>query len=78
MAINVDVKRKKKDSNASIMRTFSKKVKQSGILRKKRSLRFFERKISDYKKKMNALMRLQKQKAYEKALKMGTLKINKR
>ncbi len=73
MAINVDVKRKKKDTNASLMRNFSRKVKQSGVLRKKRSLRFFERKLSDFRKKAAALVRIEKRKQYEKALKMGTI-----
>ena len=78
MATNVDVKRKKKDSNMSLIRNFSRKMKQSGVLRKKRSQRFFERKVSDYRKKMDALMKITKTKKYEKDLKMGTIKQGRR
>jgi len=78
MATNVDVKRKKKDSNMSLIRNFSRKMKQSGVLRKKRSQRFFERKISDYRKKMEALTKIAKTKKYEKDLKMGTIKQGRR
>jgi hypothetical protein len=78
MATNVDVKRKKKDSNMNLIRSFSRKMKQSGVLRKKRSKRFFERASSDYRKKMDALMKITKTKKYEKDLKMGVIKQGRR
>jgi ribosomal protein S21 len=78
MATNVDVKRKKKDSNMNLIRSFSRKMKQSGVLRKKRSKRFFERASSDYRKKMDALMKITKTKNYEKDLKMGVIKQGRR
>ncbi len=78
MAINVVVKKTKSDNNLGLLRKFSRKVKVSGVLRKKRSLRYFERKISDYKKKMNALMRIQKRKEYERLEKLGLIQKGKR
>ena len=73
MAINIDVKKTKNDNNLGVLRKFSRKVKVSGILKRKRSLRYFERTLSDYKKKMNALMRIEKKKEYEKLEKLGLI-----
>ncbi len=73
MATNVDVKKTKKDNNLGMIRKFSRKMKQSGVLRKKRSLRFFERELSEFKKKSNALIKIKKTKEYNRNIKMGTI-----
>ncbi len=74
MATNVDVKKTKKDNNMGLLRKFSRKMKQSGVLRKKRSLRYFDRAISDFRKKSEKLTKLDLKKSYEQKEKMGTLK----
>lgn len=74
MATNVDIKKTKNDNNLGLLRKFSRKVKISGVLQKKRSLRYFDRKISDFKKKANALNKIDKRKEYEYKEKMGLLK----
>lgn len=74
MATNVDVKKTKKDNNMGLLRKFSRKMKQSGVLRKKRSLRYFDRAISDFRKKSEKLTKLDLKKDYEQKEKMGTLK----
>ncbi|MCD5390043.1 MAG: hypothetical protein LR005_01515 [Candidatus Pacebacteria bacterium] len=78
MATNVDVKKTKKDNNMGLLRKFSRKMKQSGVLRKKRSLRYFDRVVSDFRKKSEKLTKLDLKKNYEKKEKMGTLKPRKR
>ena len=78
MAVNVVVKKTKSDNNLGLLRKFSRKVKISGVLRRKRSLRYFERKVSDYKKKMNALMRIKKREEYERLEKLGLLRKGKK
>ena len=78
MATNVDVKKTKKDNNMGLLRKFSRKMKQSGVLRKKRSLRYFDRVVSDFRKKSEKLTKLELKKNYEKKEKMGTLKPRKR
>ncbi len=78
MAVNVVVKKTKSDNNLGLLRKFSRKVKISGVVRRKKSLRFFERKISDYKKKMNALMRIKKREEYERLEKLGLLRKGKK
>jgi|AntAceMinimDraft_6_1070360.scaffolds.fasta_scaffold24424_2 hypothetical protein len=74
MATNVDIKKTKNDNNLGILRKFSRKVKISGILQKKRSLRYFDRELSSFKKKENALNKIVKRKEYEYKEKMGLLK----
>lgn len=78
MATNVDIKKTKNDNNLGLLRKFSRKVKISGVLQKKRSLRYFDRNDSDFKKKANALTKIEKRKDYEKKEKMGLLKPRKK
>ncbi len=78
MATNVDIKRTKSDNNLGLLRKFSRKVKISGVLPKKRSLRYFDRAASDFKKKANALKKIEKRAEYEHKEKMGLLKPKKR
>ncbi len=78
MATNVDIKKTKNDNNLGLLRKFSRKVKISGVLQKKRSLRYFDRKDSDFKKKANALNKIEKRAEYEEKEKMGLLKPRKR
>ena len=78
MATNVDIKRTKSDNNLGLLRKFSRKVKISGVLPKKRSLRYFDRNDSDFKKKENALNKIEKRAEYEYKEKMGLLKPKKR
>ena len=74
MATNVDIKRTKNDNNLGLLRKFSRKVKVSSVLPEKRRRRYFERKFSNFKKKANALVKIEKRSEYEKMEKMGTLK----
>lgn len=74
MATNVDIKKTKSDNNLGLLRKFSRKVKISGVLQKKRSLRYHDRNDSDFKKKANALNKIEKRAEYEHKEKMGLLK----
>ena len=78
MATNVDITKTKSDNNLGILRKFSRKVKISGVLKKKRSLRYFERAKSDFRKKSQALNRIQKREEYEYREKMGLNKPQRR
>ena len=71
MATNIDIKKSKNDNPLGLLRKFSRKMKVSGVLRKKRSLRYFTREESDFRKKEDALTKLQKRKEYEHKEKMG-------
>ncbi|MCI5051022.1 MAG: 30S ribosomal protein S21 [Candidatus Pacebacteria bacterium] len=78
MATNVDIKRTKNDNNLGLLRKFSRKVKISSVLPEKRRRRYFEREMSDFKKKANALNKIEKRAEYEKKEKMGLLKPRRR
>lgn len=78
MATNVDIKKTKNDNNLGLLRKFSRKVKISGVLMKKRKIRYHNRKDSNFKKKANALNKIEKRDEYEYKEKMGLLKPKKR
>lgn len=78
MAINVDIKKAKGDNALGLLRKFTRKVKTSGVLRKKRSLRYFERSASDYRKKQEALTRLERKAEFEMKEKLGLVSVTKR
>lgn len=78
MVTNVDIKKTKNDNNLGLLRKFSRKMKISGVLQKKRSVRYFERNASDFRKKSDALNKIKKRAEYEYKEKMGLLKPRKR
>lgn len=63
MAINVEVINNGKENSLAILRRFTKKVQKSGVLPKKRSLRYSTRSVSEYVKKKRTLKYI-KQKAF--------------
>ena len=70
-----EIKRHDNETTASALRRFTKRVQQAGVLSRARKIQFRERKLSDFKKRKNALMRLARRKEIEKLIKLG--KINK-
>jgi ribosomal protein S21 len=73
MATNVEVKQKKNENSASLIKRFTKKVQNAGVLQRVRSIRYEERKPSDYTKKKARLKSLGKKAEYEKMYKMGKI-----
>jgi hypothetical protein len=73
MATNVEVKKKKNESNASIIKRFTKKVQESGVLPRVRSVRYEERQPSAYTKKKAKLKTLGKKAEFEKLFKLGKI-----
>ncbi len=55
----------------NLVRRFSRKVKESGIIQKVKSKRYNERSLSKLKTKQATLKRLAHRKNHEKLLKMG-------
>lgn len=70
----LEVKRKERESSRSLVRRFSKRVRQSGILRRAREIRFKTRPKSKRAKKESALRKERMRKEYEKLKKLGKLK----
>jgi len=67
------VRRKEKESPQSLVRRFSRRVRQSGILIRARRARFRKRSQSDELKKKSALRKEALKKEYKKKKKMGQL-----
>jgi len=67
----LEVKKAERETSQSLVRRFSKRIKQSGILLRARKSRFKERPKSRQMKKRAALRREELKKEYEKLEKLG-------
>ena len=56
---------KGKESSRKLIRRFSRTIRQTGILRRARAIRFWQRPLSSTKKKAAALRKLEMKKKYE-------------
>lgn len=73
MAINIEVEKNSGESNANVLRRFTKKVQGSGVLPKVRSKRYSGRKLSHYKTKMKTLEGLKRRADREELIKLGKI-----
>lgn len=71
--INVSVERNQNESAAAVIRRFTKRVQDSGILPRVRSLKNAERTLSAYKKKKATLEVLRRRAENMKLMKLGKL-----
>ena len=69
----VGVKKRDKESIQGLLRRFSRRVQQSGILIRTRRNRFYISPLTKRQKKLGALKRLDIQKEREKLYKLGKL-----
>lgn len=72
--ITAEVSKQPNESNTSILRRFNKKVQGLGTIRKVRSERYAVRKLSDFKKRRDALKRLTKRATIAKLRKLGKIR----
>ncbi len=70
----LEVKRKEKENNSSLVHRFTRSVIQSGIIREARKRRFYERPLSDNAKKRLALRKLRLKEEYRKKWKRGEVR----
>ncbi|MCX6758064.1 MAG: hypothetical protein NTZ44_04255 [Candidatus Nomurabacteria bacterium] len=66
------------ENNASVLRRFTRKIQESGIIYKVKNNRYNEREESKVKVKAATLKRINKRKATEKLRKLGKLVIKTR
>lgn len=71
---NAEVSRDGDENNVSVLRRFTKRVQGSGVLNRVRSIRFFERAPSKYKRKVHALKRITRRDAFQELVKLGKVK----
>lgn len=69
--MSLEVKKQEKENSQNLIRRFGKKVKESGILRRARKTRFYNREKSKQMKKRSALRKEKKKKEYETLRKLG-------
>jgi ribosomal protein S21 len=72
--MGIEVKKSERETTQSLIRRFTKRVQQSGILLRARESRFHQRPKSRQMKKRAALRREKLKKEYEKLKKLGKLK----
>jgi len=70
----LEVRRKEKENNSSIVHRFTRSVIQSGIIKEARSRRFYTREISENAKKKAALRKVRAKEEYNKKWRMGEIK----
>ena len=74
--INVEVIKKSNENTTNVVRRFTKRMRESGILMRMRKIRYHKRKVSTFLKKKSALKRLAKKQEYEKLFKLGKITEN--
>ena len=67
----IEVKKNANESNMNLVRRFTRKVQESGIIQKVKSKRYNERTLSKIKVKAATLKRIARQKNQEKLIKLG-------
>ena len=70
----LEVEKKDKENNSSLVHRFTRSVIQSGIIREARSRRFFTRSVSKNARKKDALRKVRAKAEYEKKVKLGEVK----
>ncbi len=70
----LEVKRKEKENNTSLVHRFTRSVIQSGIIREARKRRFRVRPLNDNARKKLALRKLRLKEEYRKKWKSGEIK----
>jgi ribosomal protein S21 len=67
----VEVRKREHESTGSLLRRFTKRMQTSGFLLRARKLRFRQRLKSDYKKRKEALHKIEARNKYERLHKLG-------
>lgn len=69
----IEVKKNPNENNASVLRRFSRRVQESGIIRKVKGARYNERQESKLKTKKSALKKMKRRKEVERLKKLGKM-----
>ncbi|OGI79422.1 hypothetical protein A3F19_00065 [Candidatus Nomurabacteria bacterium RIFCSPHIGHO2_12_FULL_37_29] len=72
--IVIEIKKNSNENNSSVLRRFSRRIQESGIIRKVKNTRYSVRKESKLKMKKSALKRMARRKEIEKLRKLGKMK----
>ncbi len=78
MATNVEIKKGGKDNNANLIKKFTRKVQESGIIPRVKGLRYSERNLSDYVKKVKRLKSIKNKEVRDEQIKLGKISVSTR
>lgn len=73
MAVNVEVTQNNNENNMSILRRFTKRVQNAGILHRVRGIRYHDRTHSSYVQKKMRLKSINNKAEIEKQIKLGRM-----
>lgn len=73
MAVNVEVTKNNNENNTNIIRRFTRRVQEAGILGRVRSIRYYDRVKSSYVRKKKRLKSLIRKADVDKQIKLGKL-----
>jgi len=73
MSVNVQVERNNNESSANVIRRFTKRIQNAGIVRRVRDNRYYARTKSENVRKTSRLKKLVKKTNYEQAVKLGKI-----
>ncbi len=68
-----EIKKQERENNQALVRRFTKRIKESGILKTARTAMFRKRVKSENVRRQSALRRIEKKKEYEKLAKLGKI-----
>ena len=71
MATNIEITKTGNENNGTLLKRFTKKVQEAGVLPRVRSLRYSERILSHFKVKKARLKSITRKTEIEKLIKLG-------
>ena len=71
MATNIEVSKTGNENNGTLLKRFTKKVQEAGVLPRVRSIRYNERTLSHFKVKKGKIKTLTRKAEIEKLIKLG-------
>jgi hypothetical protein len=71
MATNVKVTKGKKDNNANLIKKFTRRMQESGVIPRVKSIRYSERSLSPFVKKDKRLKSIKNKAEFEEQVKLG-------
>jgi hypothetical protein len=71
MTKNVEVNADGKENSMGLLKKFSQKMRTSGVVQRVKSIRYNDRKLSDYKIKKEKLRKMAKLEKMERDIKLG-------
>jgi ribosomal protein S21 len=71
MTIVIEIKKNQTENAASVIRRFSRRVQESGIIQRVKGRRYHERPQTKLAQKASALKRLTRKKEFERLKKLG-------